>query len=638
MPQTNTPSRERLDLLSRLYPSRSAAFTEIINLRAILNLPKGTEHFISDVHGEYEAFCHILNNCSGVIREKIDILFESMDSKEKDDLCTLIYYPREILRKFKEEGRSTSDWFRTNLEHLVGLAKYLSSKYTRSKVRKALPRDYNYIIDELMHAQAGEDNNRQMYHSKIIEAIIDTGSAHHFVTSLCFLIKRLAVDHLHLVGDIFDRGAQPDRILDLLMNYHSLDIEWGNHDILWMGAACGSEACIATAVRNNVTYGNYKLLENGYGISMRSLALFAHKFYKFEERSHRIDKAISVLVLKLQGHVIRRHPEWGMNARLLLNFVDYEKGTVHLGDKVYELNTRDFPTIDPSDPYRLIPEEQALIDELKFDFLHSVRLQRHIDFLYQKGAMYKAYNGNLLYHGCLPLNEDGTFAVIECQGERLGGRAYLDYLDKIARNAWFYKRQEDLDYMWWMWCGARSPLSGRVIKTFERAFVSDKSAWEEPRDPYYDLYYRADICEMILAEFGLDPSQGHIINGHTPIKVKQGEKPVRAGGRLLVIDGGFSEHYHKTTGIAGYTLIYNSHGLRLKSHLPFKGIEDALVHNSDIHSSSEMVEIFDKRRMVADVDDGCEIRQEIAELMDLLQAYRSYAIPERSAPPPALKI
>lgn len=617
-----------LELLAQQYPSRYAAFTEIINLQAILNLPKGTEHFVSDLHGEYDAFCHIINNCSGVIREKVDIVFQNLYESEKADLCTLVYYPHEKLELLKKQGVVDANWYKTAIKRLIVLAKFISSKYTRSKVRKAIPREFNYIIDELMHAMADEDNNRLSYHEKIFDSIIETGSAHHFINSLASLIKRLAVDHLHLVGDIFDRGSHPDKIIDLLMQHHSLDIEWGNHDILWMGAACGSLVSIMTVVRNNVLYDNYELLENGYGISMRSLVMFAEHTYKEEEKMSALKKALAVLVFKLQGHVIKRHKEFNMEKRLLLDKIDFDKGTVVLEGKEYAIRTKDFPTVDRNDPYQLTPEEESVCLELKQAFLGSKRLQQHVAFLYKNGSMYRCYNGNLLYHGCIPLNEDGTFAPINCKGRYLTGKAYMDYADSLARKAWIEKDQDSLDNMWYLWCGIRSPLSGRIVKTFERALCEDKSTWEEPRDPYYSLYYREDICKMILKEFGLDPEKGHIINGHTPIKVREGEDPIRGNGRLIVIDGGFCHAYHKTTGIAGYTLIFNSHGLRLKAHRPFTTIEDALLSNTDIHSDSYMVETFRKRMMVGDSDAGQQIRYNIKALTDLLHAYRSGAIAE----------
>ena len=617
-----------LKQLSHEYPTRYAAFTEIINLQAILNLPKGTEHFISDVHGEYEAFLHIVNNCSGVIREKVCQVFDKMSDEERNELCTLIYYPHQKQDMLRSQGLDTDAWYRRTLYELITLTKFLSSRYTRSKVRKAIPRDFNYIIDELLHAQADEDNNRQRYHERIISSIIENGAAHHFVNSLSTLIKRLAVDHLHLVGDVFDRGAHPDDIMDLLMHLPSLDIEWGNHDMLWMGAACGSEVCIATVVRNNINYGNFELLENGYGISMRALALFADKYYHDDDKTTALFKALSVLVFKLQGAVIKRNPDFDMQDRLFLDKIDYEKGTVHINGQDYALRVTEFPTIDPNDPYRLNDDEAELIASLKQAFLHSKRLQAHVTFLFAHGSMYKIYNGNLLYHGCIPLTADGSFAKVFCDGEFVQGRAYLDAAERVARRGFDKRDRESLDHMWYFWCGKKSPLSGRVIKTFERAFIADKSTHEEPRDPYYTFYHQEDTCRMILREFELNEDSGHIINGHTPIKASSGESPVRGGGRLLVIDGGFCAAYHQTTGIAGYTLIFNSHGLRLKAHRPFLGIEEALRDNQDISSESIEVEHFPKRWMVADCDNGREIKRQIESLKDLLAQYRQGTLPE----------
>ncbi|MCR5536703.1 MAG: fructose-1,6-bisphosphatase [Succinivibrio sp.] len=616
-----------LELLAKEFPNRYAALIEIINLQAILNLPKGTEHFISDVHGEYEAFCHILNNVSGVIRDKVTDLFrQELTPDEISTLCTLIYYPLEFLKN----NPIGSDEYRRLITYLVRLATFLSSKYTRSKVRKAIPKEFAYIIDELMHAKMDEDNNRIHYHEEILKSIISTGSGDYFLEALCSLIKRLAVDRLHVVGDLFDRGPHPDLVVDLLMKYHNIDLQWGNHDVLWLGAACGSAICAATVTRNNVHYNNYELLENGYGISMRPLALFAEKTYEGRDLGDKIYKAISVIALKLERDVVERNPDFSMHGRLLFNYIDYEKGTLTLNGKQYDIDLSMLPTVDPKDPYRLTEEEQEVAEWLRNSFLHSKRIQEHADFLVTNGAMYKVCNGNLLFHGCVPLNDDGTFARVLCDGRYRHGKAYLDYCDARVRESYNNRSLRGGDFLWWLWCGSKSPLSGRVIKTFERTFIKDKSAWEEPRDPYYVHYFNEDVCRTILIEFGLDPDRGHIINGHTPIKVKDGEKPVRAGGRLLVIDGGFCRAYQKTTGIAGYTLIYNSHNLRLKAHYPFKSISAALTEHSDILSDTELVETFSKRRMVADTDDGVEIRSLIDDLNALLEAFKSGRIVERN--------
>ena len=614
-----------LRLLSEKYPTRQQVCTEIINLQAILNLPKGTEHFMSDLHGEYEAFFHILNNSAGVIREKVDMAFEEvLTARERSSLCTLIYYPQEKLRRIREEGRNTEEWYRFVLQKLIDLAKLLSSKYTRSKVRKAMPSEYSYILDELLHAQPDEDNNQLVYHSKIIDTLLRLEEGDDFIIALSSLIKRLAVDHLHIVGDIFDRGERPDAILNMLMDHHSLDIEWGNHDILWMGAACGSQACIAAVVRNCLSYNNISVLEQGYGISLRPLVLFAEKMYDEEDPNKAAKKAISIILFKLEGQIIRRNPEYQMEDRLLLDKVDYENACIELDGKSYPLKEKRFPTVDRDDPYKLSQAEREIMDELEKLFLESEQLQRHVEFLYSHGSMYQVFNGNLLFHGCVPLDEDGALKAIHLEGRIYQGRSYMDYADMAARRAFFNEDppQRYLDFMWYLWCGSNSPLSGRVVKTFERTFIEDKSTWEEPKNPYYEYQSSEPVCRMLLREFGLYSENSHIINGHTPVHVNQGENPLKAHGRLIVIDGGFCKAYQKTTGIAGYTLIFNSHGMRLKSHQPFSGMEAALEENMDIDSESQQVVTFPKRVMVADTDTGERLKEQIADLEDLLTAYR----------------
>lgn len=614
-----------LRLLSEKYPTRQQVCTEIINLQAILNLPKGTEHFMSDLHGEYEAFFHILNNSAGVIREKVDMAFEEvLTARERSSLCTLIYYPQEKLRRIREEGRNTEEWYRFVLQKLIDLAKLLSSKYTRSKVRKAMPSEYSYILDELLHAQPDEDNNQLVYHSKIIDTLLRLEEGDDFIIALSSLIKRLAVDHLHIVGDIFDRGERPDAILNMLMDHHSLDIEWGNHDILWMGAACGSQACIAAVVRNCLSYNNISVLEQGYGISLRPLVLFAEKMYDEEDPNKAAKKAISIILFKLEGQIIRRNPEYQMEDRLLLDKVDYENACIELDGKSYPLKEKHFPTVDRDDPYKLSQAEREIMDELEKLFLESEQLQRHVEFLYSHGSMYQVFNGNLLFHGCVPLDEDGALKAIHLEERIYQGRSYMDYADMAARRAFFNEDppQRYLDFMWYLWCGSNSPLSGRVVKTFERTFIEDKSTWEEPKNPYYEYQSSEPVCRMLLREFGLYSENSHIINGHTPVHVNQGENPLKAHGRLIVIDGGFCKAYQKTTGIAGYTLIFNSHGMRLKSHQPFSGMEAALEENMDIDSESQQVVTFPKRVMVADTDTGERLKEQIADLEDLLTAYR----------------
>ena len=618
-----------LELLAEKYPTEQAVCREIINLKAILGLPKGTEHFMSDLHGEYEAFCHILNNCSGVIREKVDLLFEeTLSDIDREEICTLIYYPVEKLEMMKKESRNNEEWYRVILGELIEIARLLSSKYTRSKVRKAMPDEYAYILDELIHVQKDEDDNQVAYHQNIIDALLELDSADAFIEVLAALIKRLAVDHLHIVGDIFDRGPCADRIMDLLMNYHSLDIEWGNHDILWMGAAAGSEACIATVIRNNLKYHNIRILENSYGISLRDLTLFAEKLYPDTEPMEAALKAISVLLFKLEGQVILRNPDYQMTDKLLLHQVNVQNHTVCIAGTDYEICEETFPTVsfDPSNPevsYELTVEEKQVMEGLRMAFVGSVRLRQHMDFLYQKGSMYRIFNGNLLFHGCVPLDESGNLEGVVFHQKRYRGRDYLDYAERIARRAWSKDAtQKELDFMWYLWCGRKSPLSGRNIKTFERTYVKDESTWHEASNPYYQYYEQEKICNMILHEFNLYSDRSHIINGHTPVRTSRGEHPVRANGRLMVIDGGFCKSYHKTTGIAGYTLIFNSHGIRIKSHQPFQSVYAALTENKDIESRSELVETERERLMVRNTDTGKKILEDIKGLKMLLQAYR----------------
>ena len=619
-----------LELLAEKYPTEQAVSREIINLTAILSLPKGTEHFMSDLHGEYEAFCHILNNCSGVIREKVDLLFgETLSDFDREEICTLIYYPVEKLELVRKEGKNNEEWYRATLGKLIDIARLLSSKYTRSKVRKAMPKEYAYILDELIHVQKDEDDNQVVYHRNILDTLLELDNADEFIEVLAGLIKRLAVDHLHIVGDIFDRGACADRIMDLLMQYHSLDIEWGNHDILWMGAAAGSKACIATVVRNNLKYNNTKILENSYGISLRNLALFAEKIYPSEEPMKAALKAISVMLFKLEGQVILRNPDYNMTDKLLLHKVNVEKQTVEIDGTEYAIKEEAFPTVnfdsgDMEDIYQLSEEEEQVMEGLRMAFVNSIRLRQHIDFLYQKGSMYRIFNGNLLYHGCVPLDESGNLEGVAFGKKRYHGREYMDYAERIARRAWSKDaRQKDRDFMWYLWCGRKSPLSGRNIKTFERTYVLDENTWFEQSNPYYKFYHEEKICNMILHEFGLYSERSHIINGHTPVRTSKGEHPVRANGKLLVIDGGFCKSYHKTTGIAGYTLIFNSHGIRIKSHQPFQSVYAALTENKDIESKSELVETEKERLMVRDTDSGKKIKEDIDGLKMLLQAYRN---------------
>ncbi|MDR0949118.1 MAG: fructose-1,6-bisphosphatase [Lachnospiraceae bacterium] len=634
-----------LKFLSTNYPTIRSVITELINLHAIMNLPTGTEHFISDIHGEFEAFQHIMNNCSGVIREKVELLYgDTLSPEQKSQLCTLIYYPAAKLELEKSKRLQQSDIIEEEIQEqdilqeslqeerllrLIELCKFLSSKYTRSKVRKAMPKEYSYIMDELLHAAPDEDTNQQQYHQQILKSIIQTKSGEDFIVELSNLIKVLAVDKLHVVGDIYDRGPGPDKVVNLLMKQHDVDLQWGNHDVLWMGATVGSEACIAAAIRNNVAAGNYDFLENGYGISLRPLALFAESQYPHEDSlDQSIMKAISMILFKLEGQIIRRNPCFHMEDRLLLEQIDYQKWELVINNKPYPLKSDDFATVDPASPEALTKEEREVMEHLRNSFLNSTLLHKHIRFLYRNGSMYKCHNQNLLYHGCIPLNADGSFANLKLNGKRLCGRALMDEFETIARRAYFGKsierKQFDLDCMWYLWCGSLSPLFGRAkMTTFERMFINDPNTHKEEKNAYYHLCNEEEICSLILEEFGLSSQGGHIINGHVPVRVSEGETPVRAGGKLLFIDGGFCKAYQKQTGIAGYTLIYNSHGMRLLSHRPFWGVESAIHHNDDIITNSVLVETAQERIMVRDTDVGANLIDQIHILNNLLEAYRT---------------
>lgn len=620
-----------LELLAEKFPTTQSVFTEVINLEAILNLPKGTEHFVSDVHGEYEAFEHILNNCSGVIRERVGQAFVmELTRDEQADLCTLIYYPELKLRRLREQDRLTSEWYAITLTRLVRLARRLSGSYTRSKVRKAMPVAYAYIIDELLHISPDERETRLAYHQRIIDTIVDTGSADDFVCSLAALIKRLAVDHLHVVGDVFDRGPHADKIMERLMAYHSIDVQWGNHDIVWMGTAAGSYACLAAVIRNNIHYDSLKILESAYGVSLRELALFAEATYRADDGMSPVEKAISVILFKLEGQTIRRHPNWHMDDRLLLEHVDAERGVAVVDGREYELRTRDFPTLEADDPYALTSEEQRVMDNLMNAVRSSDKLRRHVGFLFEHGSTYLVHNGNVLFHACVPMNEDGSFCAVNHQGQMLSGRAYYDYADRLARRAWHEHDQVSLDWMWYLWCGRFSPLSGRVVKTFERTYFADRSTWEEPRDPYFSHTEDPAMCARVLEEFGADVERGVIINGHTPVHAAAGESPVKAGGRLVVIDGGFCQAYHSTTGIAGYTLIADPEGMRIKAHRPFGSIADVLDLNADIVSDDDRFQRNPRPLFIGDTDTGADIRGQIADLRALLDAYRTGEVLERT--------
>ena len=625
----NQEQRKYLSLLAEKFPTRQAVCTEIINLAAIMNLPKGTEHFMSDIHGEYDAFLHIMNNCSGVIREKIEMIFaDVLNDTEMRALRTLIYYPKEALQRLHSEGRISPKWYRETLRHMIEIARVLSSKYTRSKVRKAMPKEFGYIIDELLHALPDEDGNQLAYHERILDTIVGIQNGDEFIIALSALIKRLAVDHLHIVGDLFDRGADADKIIELLLDYPSLDIQWGNHDVLWMGAAAGNEACIANVVRNNVRYNNIRILESGYGISLRRLQLFAEKTYEGTPAKAMV-KAINVMMFKAEGELILRHPEFEMQDRLLLDKVNPEKGTVTIDGVEYAMNTMEFPTVDWSDPYRMTPEEREVMDDLKRSFCQSPQLRRHIEFLYAVGSVYLKMNDNLLFHGCVPLTEDGQMEEVNFFGQFLRGKSYFEFCEKAARLAYNTGEARYVDFMFYLWGGPKSPMCGRVVKTFERSYLDDKASWKEPQDPYYLFLDSEATSRMILREFGLKSDLSHIINGHTPVHVSDGEIPIKAGGKLIVIDGGFSRAYHKTTGIAGYTLIYNSHGMRIKSHMPFESVERVISENLDIESRANQFEIEPYRVMVGDTDIGKRLAAQIEDLNELLTAYRDGSILER---------
>lgn len=645
-----------LQLLARQYPTVHAAGTEIVNLQAILNLPKGTEHFISDIHGEYEAFQHILNSCSGVIKEKLDDLYgNSLSRKDRDELATLIYYPEEKLALISKNTEDLEEWYRITIHRLIGLCRWVAAKYTRSKVRKALPKGYDYIINELMNINH-EEQEKKDYYENIITSIITTGQADDVIEAIAEAIKRLAVDHLHIVGDIFDRGPRADIVMDELLNYHSVDVQWGNHDILWMGAASGSRTLVATVLSNSIHYNNLDVIETGYGISLRPLSIFANEVYKdcdtkcfnvkltgsdsdeYTEKdkllSARMYKAITIILFKLEGQKILRRPEFGMEDRLLLHKIDYETGTITLNDRTYQLLDCDFPTIDPENPYELTEEESHVIDQLTLSFKQSEKLQKHVRFLYSKGGLYKIQNGNLLFHGCIPMNEKGELISFTIGGKERSGREFLDYAEQLCRKASYDKigtpeLQYGLDFMWWLWAGRNSPIFGRDrMTTFERRFLKEEETWTEPKNAYYTLYQDPEICEFLLKEFGLNGPHCHIINGHVPVKAKKGESPVKGGGKLIVIDGGFCKAYQSTSGIAGYTLIFNSHNIRIVSHQPFAGRHDAIYNNHDIANDSLVFERMESRMKVAQTDLGHELQTQINDLLALLEAYRNGAVPE----------
>ena len=615
-------------ILSEKYPTKESIYEKLIYLQSRLHMPKGTEHFMSDLHGEYDLFLHIINNCSGVIREKVDEIFGDMlGAEEIAEFCTLIYYPKEKIAQVKSQGRATAAWYRINLARLVKLAKFMSFKFPSFKMRELIPNSYETVILELLNTHPEDDEAQKIYYDKLLSSIVEIQSGEDFIHAFTALIKRLAIHRLHLVGDFFDRGDRPDAILNLLMNYPAaVDIQWGNHDVVWMGAALGSEVCIATVVRNSLSYNNTDVLERGYGISLRPLTIFASKIYPDENPIRAAELATLIMMFKLEGQLIRRNPDFKMDSRLLLDKINFDDGTVSIGGQSYKLTRADFPTIDRADPYALTDDEREIISGLRENFLESSNLQAHVDFLYKKGGVYTCHNGNLLFHADVPLEEDGTFKRIKFEGETYSGKAYFDYVDGRARRAYFERRQEDLDFMYFLWCGLLSPTAGREFRTFERAFLDNKELQREPADPYYTLIDDAAICDKILTEFGLDAEHGHIINGHVPVRVRKGESPIKAGGKALVIDGGFSTPYHEKTGISGYTLVSNSRGFKLLRHQKIADVKTALAENKDIESTAQTVELLSRRMTIGDTDHGQGIRDEIIGLHKLLLAYQSGTI------------
>ena len=615
-----------LRLMAEKYPTKEIVYEKIVYLKSQLMLPKGTEHFMSDLHGAYDSFFHILNNCSGVIKEKVDYCFgERMTEEEKAEFCTLIYYPREKVEQMTAKDEADAIWYQQNIANLLELTKLMSWKFPANKMHSFIPKRYASVIVELLSTRPELDEAQLYYYKQLIETIVDIGGGADFIEAFSVLVKRLAVERIHIVGDFFDRGDRPDGILDLLMQHPSVDIQWGNHDVLWMGAALGSEVCIAAVIRNSLRYRNTDVLERGYGISLRPLSTFASRIYPDENPIKAAERAISMMMFKLEGKLVKRNPDFHMEDRLLLDKIDFRSSYVTLNNgRRVELESAYFPTIDDgANCYELTEEERHIIDDLRSYFIESKALKRHVDYLYERGSMYLCCNGNLLFHGCVPMNEDGSFRTITYKGEEYTGRAWMDFCEEKARAAWNEHTQEGLDFMYFLWCGLLAPTSGRSFTTFERSFISDESTWKEPADPYFHLIKEEAICEKILVEFGLDAKHGHIINGHVPVKVKKGESPMRANGRAIIIDGGFATPYHSKTGISGYTLIYNSRGLRLLQHQTVANVREALRENRDIESVSQTVELQARSCLVRDTDRGAAIMDEIADLHALLRAYQT---------------
>lgn len=647
-----------LELLSQNFPNISAASTEIINLEAILNLPKGTEHFVADLHGEYEAFRHILKNASGNIKRKVTEIFgATMRDSEIKELCSLIYYPKPKLEIVKQHEQDLANFYQITLNQLVKVVRSVSSKYTRSKVRKSLPKSYAYIIEEMLHETPG-DVKKQAYFNRIIETIILTGQAEDFIVAMCNVIQRLSIDQLHILGDIFDRGPGAHLIMDLLSDYPNFDIQWGNHDIVWMGAAAGNPVCIANVLRMSLRYANMTTLEDGYGINLVPLVTMAMETYAnddctcfapridpddstYSDRARlmlaRMHKAIAIIQFKLEGAIIDRHPEWGMADRRLLHRINYKEGTITLDEGTFPLLDTSFPTIDPADPYRLTPEEAELVEKLVHSFLVSDKLQSHMDTLISHGSIFGVYNGNLLYHASIPLNPDGTLKDVTVGGEKYRGRKLLKRINMIVRAAFnddtdAEERAFATDFFWFLWCAPDSPLFDKSkMATFERYFIESPETHKEIKGNYYTLRDNPSVCDMILEEFNVRGPHRHIINGHVPVRAASGESPIKADGKLMVIDGGFAKAYHDTTGIAGYTLVFHSRGFELVQHEPFTSAENAILNGTDIVSTNQIVEMSAHRMRVSDTDKGAVLQSQINELMELLYAYRRGYIHERAS-------
>lgn len=644
-------------LLSNTFPTIAAASTEIINLQAILNLPKATEHFVADIHGEYEAFQHILKNASGNIKRKVNDLFgNTLREVEKRELCTLIYYPEQKLELVKASEPDINDWYHITLHHLVAVCRDVSSKYTRSKVRKSLPKDFSYIIQELLHERP-EDKNKANYVNVIVDTIISTGRADDFIVAISNVIQRLAIDQLHILGDVYDRGPGAHRIMDLLETYHSWDITWGNHDIIWMGATAGNDACMCSVIRLSLRYANLVTLEDGYGINLVPLATFAMEAYgddpcteflpktdagtgAIDEKTRQLiakeHKAIAVLQFKLEGQLYEKHPEWKMKGRAMLERVNYEKGTIDIDGKEYKLSSCSFPTVDPKNPNKLTKEEEILVEKLHHSFEVSEKLHKHIKLMLSHGCMYSIWNNNLLFHASIPLCEDGTMKNVEIYpGHTVSGQQLMTDVGMLIRCAFQNDSSQKMiddakDYFMYLWCGPDSPLFDKSkMATFERYFIKDKETHEEKKGYYFILRNKEEICDNILKAFGVTDPNRHIINGHVPVKAVKGESPIKANGRLMVIDGGFSQAYHHETGIAGYTLVYHSRGFQLVQHEPFTSTEDAIIRGTDIKSTTQIVEMSSRRMLVADTDKGKELNAQIDDLQELLYAYRHGFINER---------